>query len=103
MQNDLNFYFYALVYSGMRYMVYEVKGENTKKEHLMLKIGLFGPFLPSVDGQRAQLNYQVQTQVHGEGSSVHCSVQVRIHNTQLLIHLLFTAYLVSFERLNTKK
>lgn len=39
-------------------------------------------FLSSVDGQRVQLNYQVQTEVHREGSSLYCSVQVRTRNAQ---------------------
>lgn len=66
---------------------YEVKWRKKEK--------LFVSLLHFLDGQRAQLDYQVQTKVHREGSSVYCSLQVCTQNTELL--LLFTVYLVWFE------
>lgn len=58
-------------------------GENERR---MFKMGSFVPCLFPLDGQRAQLNYQVQAEVHREGSTVHRSVQVRtpdIHSVSL--------------------
>jgi len=66
----------------------EVKDENTNKENLMLKIRIFVSFSYSLDGQRAQLNHQVQTDIHREGSSLSCSLQVRAHPYTVIYSLL---------------
>ncbi len=53
-----------------------------------------------IDGQRAQLNHQVQTEVHRESSSVYCSLQVQTHNTHN--SFFFTCYSYSIIRQTRK-